>query len=78
MLKLPANFKGKIRSNANTFKVIVIEGVLSYTYNKGTKELEPGSYFGSSGYYNHGVSIKQEQESILYIRSNGKYEVLSD
>lgn len=78
MLKLPANFKGKIRTNANTFKVIVIEGVLSYTYNKGTKELEPGSYFGSSGYYNHGVSIKQEQESILYIRSNGKYEVLSD
>lgn len=68
---------GKVRTTANIFKVIVIEGALSYKYNQGTKELEPGSYFGCSGDFNHGVSIKQEQESVLCIRSNGKYEVLS-
>lgn len=78
MLKLPTNFNGKIRAAANTFKVIVIEGALIYKYNQGTKELQPGSYFGSTGDIDHDLSIKKGQESILYIRSNGKYEVISD
>jgi quercetin dioxygenase-like cupin family protein len=78
MLKLPASFKGKIKTNANIFKAIVIEGALSYTNKKGTKELESGSYFGSTGDVDHRVSLKEGQETTLYSRSNGKYEILSD
>tara|TARA_R110002050_G_scaffold9504_1_gene33345 strand:- start:499110 stop:499544 length:435 start_codon:yes stop_codon:yes gene_type:complete len=78
MLKLPAAFKGKIRTNANQFRVRVIRGTLSYQHNKETKELEPGSYFGSRGDFAHPMYIKNGQESMLYIRSNGRYEVLSE
>lgn len=78
MLKLPANFKGQIQTNADIFKVIVIDGVIDYKYKKGMKELEPGSYFGSAGGFEHSVSLSKAQGATLYIRSNGKYDVLSD
>ncbi|NHN39124.1 DUF4437 domain-containing protein [Pseudomaricurvus alcaniphilus] len=78
MLKLPANFKGRIKTGADTFKAIVVAGALSYDDRKRGKRLGPGSYFGSAGDFGHRVSLEKGHESTLYIRSSGKYEVLSD
>ena len=78
MLELPANFHGRIGTSASVFKAVVIQGTLSYKSKKSTKELRSGSYFGSSGDYDHEIELKKGQASILYIRSNGNYEILSD
>lgn len=78
MIKLPTNFNGKIKTNADTFKAIVIQGPLNYQHNKNMRLLESGSYFGSTGDFEHRISLQKGQESTLYIRSNGKYEVLSN
>jgi len=76
MIKLPENFTGKIQASGITFKAIVVVGSLKYKLHGKEKNLQPGSYFGSSGVFEHEFSIKNKSESIVYIRSNGKYEVL--
>lgn len=78
MLKLPADFSGKIRTDATTFKAIVIEGPVSYQHNKGARKLEAGSYFGSTGDFEHHISLNQNREATLYIRSSNRYEILPD
>jgi hypothetical protein len=38
--------------------------------------LEPGSYFGSEGELVHQVSCEAEAECIIYVRTEGKYDVI--
>lgn len=76
-VKLPAGFIGKINSHGSTFRVVVIKGQLQYKVSEAdVKTLEPGSYFGSKGESAHQVSSKVREESIIYVRTNGKYEVI--
>ena len=48
-IKLPAGFKGIIRSGSSIFRAVIIKGKAVYTLsnNSGTRILFPGSYFGS-------------------------------
>ncbi|MEM7397514.1 MAG: DUF4437 domain-containing protein [Pseudomonadota bacterium] len=75
-VRLPAGFSGKISSNGATFRAVVIEGQPTH---KGAevKTLAPGSYFGSTGEWVHDVS-SEAGESIIYIRTDGRYEVVPD
>ena len=75
-LKLPAGFKGSIQSQGATFRAVLIKGGLNYLDTK-RKFLEPGSYFGSKGDTEHQISSKADEESIIYIRTDGKYEIKS-
>ncbi len=74
LIKLPAGFDGTIRSRGATFGAVVIAGVLHHQA-VGGKTLDPGSYFGSKGEADHAVSA--EEESILYVRTAGRYEVVA-
>jgi hypothetical protein len=77
-VKLPAGFTGKIQSYGSTFRAVVIKGKTQYQESETVmKSLEPGSYFSSKGESVHKVSSKAEEGSIIYIRTNGKYEVIS-
>jgi hypothetical protein len=40
------------------------------------KILEPGSYFSSMGKSVHQISSKAGEESIIYIRTDGKYDLI--
>lgn len=76
-VKLPAGFIGKVKSHDSTFRAVVIKGQLQYKVSEAdVKVLEPGSYFSSKGESAHHVSSKAGEESIIYIRTNGKYEVI--
>ena len=75
-VKLPAGFMGKIHSHGSTFRAVVIKGQPRYM-GKDMKALEPGSYFGSTGEIMHQLSSKAG-ESIIYIRTNGRYSVIPD
>lgn len=75
-LRLPAGFAGKIESDGSTFRAVVIKGQPRYQVSETeVKALEPGSYFSSKGTSTHQVSSNVEEESVIYIRTNGKYDV---
>ena len=79
MIKLPADFKGKIRSYGSDFRAVVIEGQPNYIASKGKdiKNLEAGSYFSSQGKSTHQLTSDAEAESIIYVRTNGKFDIIS-
>jgi quercetin dioxygenase-like cupin family protein len=78
LVKLPAGFTGKINSHGSTFRAVVIKGQPQYQMpsEKDVKTLEPGSYFSSKGESVHQVSSKAGEESIIYVRTDGKYDVI--
>ena len=78
LVKLPAGFTGKIDSHGSTFRAVVIKGQPQYQVPGETdvKTLEPGSYFTSMGESVHQVSSKAGEESIIYVRTDGKYDVI--
>ncbi len=76
-VKLPAGFTGKINTHGSAFRAVVIKGQPQYQVSKAdTKTLEPGSYFSSEGESVHQVSSKAGVESIIYVRTDGKYDVI--
>ena len=77
-VKLPAGFTGKINSHGSTFRAVVIKGQPQYQVPGETdvKALEPGSYFSSKGESVHQVSSEAGEESIIYVRTDGKYDVI--
>nr|MDJ0990064.1 DUF4437 domain-containing protein [Desulfobacterales bacterium] len=79
LVKLPAGFTGKINSHGATFRAVVIQGQPEYQVPSETdvKILEPGSYFSSKGASVHQISSKAGEESIIYVRTDGKYAVIS-
>ncbi|MEM7715772.1 MAG: DUF4437 domain-containing protein [Cyanobacteria bacterium P01_A01_bin.68] len=78
LIKLPPEFTGKIRSHGSTFGAVVIQGQPQYQVPGETeaKALVPGSYFRSKGESVHQVSSKAGEESIIYVRTDGKFEVI--
>ena len=73
LLKLPASFKGVIKSEGTIFRAVVTEGKLNYQMPNATESqtLEVGSYFSSEGQSIH--QLAASEETILYVRTNGKY-----
>ena len=79
LIKLPAEFTGRINSNGSTFHAVVIKGQPQYQVSETeVKTLEPGSYFSSKGESVHQISSKPGGESIIYVRTNGKYDVIPE
>jgi hypothetical protein len=80
LIKLPAKFTGKIYSRGSDFRAVVIKGLPRYTISKTeVTTLEPGSYFSSHGASaEHHISSKAGEETIIYVRTTGKYEVISE
>ena len=77
-VKLPAGFAGKINSHGSTFRAVVIKGQPQYQAPGETevKSLEPGSYFSSQEASVHQLSSKAGEESIIYVRTDGEYDVI--
>ncbi len=75
LVKLPAGFTGEINSHGSTFRAIVIQGQPQYL-GPDAKTLDPGSYFGSKGESVHRISSKAGEETIIYVRTDGRYEVI--
>lgn len=77
-VKLPARFVGTIRSNALTFGAVVVNGQLQHQVPGVTKlkSLDPGSYFSSSKETVHQISSNPAEECIIYVRTDGRFEVI--
>ncbi|WED24443.1 DUF4437 domain-containing protein [Vibrio sp. JC009] len=77
-IKLPAGFKGELRSEGTAIRAITVKGNTLHQAQGSdeTKMLEPGSFFGSDGQSVHQLESSKDEESIIYIRTNGKYRVV--
>lgn len=75
-IKLPAGYEGEISSHGSTFRAVLIQGLPRYQLSAtDLKTLEPGSYFSSEGPALHPISSHADQETILYVRTDGKYDI---
>ncbi|NHI02228.1 DUF4437 domain-containing protein [Oceanimonas sp. MB9] len=79
LVKLPAGYTGQIHVDAEEFRGIVIKGDVTYrsAETRDEKELAAGSYFGSTGQFDHNISVS-DQDAILYFRTNGRYQLISN
>jgi len=78
LVKLPAGFGGLVRSHGSTtLHAVVIQGRPKHQVPGQTdvKTLEAGSYFGSEGQVAHHVSCEAGEDCILYVRTEGKFDV---
>lgn len=77
LVKLPPGYNGKIISYGSTFRSVVIDGQIQYKTHIETenKSLEPGSFFSSEGESIHEIISDREKESVIYIRTNGKFNI---
>ena len=75
LLKLPAGFSGSIKNLSPNFRAVVISGGITHQFSKkdAKNELQPGSYFGAKKGATSKIST--EKETVIYIRSNGNFEV---
>lgn len=76
LIKLPTGFTGEIQNYGSTFRAVVIQGK-PILHSDQTNALEPGSYFGSEGETVHQVSCEANEECVIYVRAQGKYNVVS-
>lgn len=70
-IKLPAGFSGTIDSDGS-IRAVVVKGQMSHQSSP-EKVLGAGGFFSSDGEAEHWISVSKE--SVVYIRSDGKYEV---
>ena len=73
-VKLPAGFEGVLTSEGKVFHGVVIRGTVKYR-GEGVKELTPGSYVGARGATEHRIASGTDNESMIYVRTNGAYRV---
>lgn len=79
LVKIPAGFTGKLSGGGPTFQAVVIQGQLQYQMpnEAEVKTLKPGSYFSAEGKSIHHISSKINKESIIYVRTAGKFDIIS-
>jgi len=77
ILTVVANCKRKIHSHGSNFRAVVFKGQPQHQMSEtDIKTLEPGSYFSSKRESVHQVSSTAGVESVIYIRTDGKYDVI--
>ncbi len=78
-IKLPAGYSGELSTTAPLMRVVTIGGVAQVQTSDGSDkhELEPGSYFGSKGEASHKLSCVSGEECVLYLHTEGKYQLTS-
>ena len=78
LIRLPAGYVAELLNPGATFGAVVIKGRPQHR-TSGTsdvKMLEPGSYFSSKGEVVHRIASSADAESLIYIRTDGRYEVI--
>lgn len=75
LIKLPAGFTGKIRSQGATLRAVVVQGRPKHQ-GANVTTLEPGSYFSSTGKSEHPVSCQSGADCIIYARTEGRFDII--
>ncbi len=76
-VKLPSGYSGELSTSAPMMRVVTIQGRASIQLSgeSETHSLDPGSYFGSQGQAAHQLSCDSDEECVLYLHTEGKYQL---
>ena len=76
-VKLPSGYAGELRTSAPLMRVVTIQGQASIQMSgeSDIHSLAPGSYFGSKGEAAHQLSCASDEECVLYLHTEGKYQL---
>ena len=76
-VKLPSGYGGELSTSAPLMRVVTIQGQASIQLSgeSETHSLAPGSYFASQGEAAHQLSCDSDEECILYLHTEGKYQL---
>lgn len=76
-VKLPSGYGGELSTSAPMMRVVSIQGQASIQLSGESEahSLGPGSYFGSKGEAAHRLSCDSDEECILYLHTEGKYQL---
>jgi len=79
LLRLPAEFTGRLRSDAGRLRAVVVQGRLQYGASGAASPavLEPGSYVSTLGEVSVEVACAATLPCVLYVRSDGAVDVVS-
>ena len=79
MVRLPAGFKGEIRTDAAQFRAVVIRGEMGLdpADASGVTSLPAGSCFASDGGATQRIVAANAGETILYVRTDAPYRVIA-
>lgn len=74
LIKLPKNYNGKLTTIGSEMHAIIIKGELLFKEDKNSTitTLNSGSYFGSLNNIDLKLITNEIEETIIYIRTNGK------
>ncbi|MEM9628778.1 MAG: DUF4437 domain-containing protein [Pseudomonadota bacterium] len=78
-IKLPSGYNGEIRSDAPLLRAVTIQGksTVQMFGEAEVHSLDPGSYFSSKGEAAHKVTCESGEDCILYMHTEGKYQLVS-
>lgn len=76
-VKLPIDFTGELQTSGTVMHAVVISGEANYTLplTNEIKNLDTGSYFGSTDTAIHKIKNSAENETIIYLRTNGRIKI---
>ena len=76
-VKLPSGYGGELSTGAPMMRAVTIQGRASVQLSgeSDTHRLDPGSYFGSKGEAAHQLSCDSDEDCILYLHTEGKYQL---
>ena len=79
LIKLFPEFDGEVITNGEQFHAIIITGEIDYFMPESSemKPLDPGSYFTSAGKSKHRIQNLNDTEAIIYIRTDGIFNIRS-
>ena len=78
-LRLPAGTVGKLESNGDWLRAVVVKGDLDHQQTGGGTQvrLAPGSYFGAPRSISHDVACARTSECLMYVTAKGKFAFAS-
>ena len=76
-MKLLKGYAGRIASDGTVFHAVIVSGALSYELpqTNAIKKLDVGSYFGSTDESVHTLTSADNDETVLYIRTDGGIKI---
>lgn len=78
LFRLPAGENAALRSAGGDLRAVIIKGDTEHRLagEAQVQSLEAGSYFGSRDGAEHQLSCESEQECLVYVRTEGKYDLV--
>lgn len=80
LVKLPPGFRGVLRSEGALLRAVVVQGEVHRHTPRASdaQTLDPGSYFASAGETPNHISSGADAESLIYVRTRGRFTIAPD